>query len=473
MGARVRTWHWLALLTAAAAALRFTSLGVQSFTTDEGFTVEIARHSFGGILSAVSHTESTPPLYYYLAWGWRHVFGTGEAGMRSLPALFGTATVPASYAAARELFSRRVGLLCAALVAFNPLLIWYSQNARAYSLLGLLLVLGLWMFARVLNGDRWAIWWWGAISALALATHYFAIFTVAVEAAWLIYKHARDRRVWAAAALPAVMAAVLMPLLIHQDNHVARPWTAGYTVKDAITGVAQEGLVGPTWTPIIHRAGVALAALLVLAGLVLLIRDRRHRGQAIVPFALLVLLIGVPLAGAIVSTNYLVIRNVIFAVPLVSMLVAAGYAHSARPALGAAIVGALCAIGLAIAVAVPLTVKLHNADWRNAVKMLSAPAGPRIWVFFDRFQSTPISEVYLPNAHPLGGRTAEAIEVDTIGTPHFPGTNVPPNFLPGFTLTERKPYRGLSLSVFRATHPVALSGADFRGFDARVVTTGS
>jgi 4-amino-4-deoxy-L-arabinose transferase-like glycosyltransferase len=123
VGARVRTWHWLALLTAAAAALRFTSLGVQSFTTDEAFTVQIARHSFGGILSAVSHTESTPPLYYYLAWAWRHVSGTGEAGMRSLPALFGTATIPASYAAGRELFSRRVGLLCAALVTFSPLLI--------------------------------------------------------------------------------------------------------------------------------------------------------------------------------------------------------------------------------------------------------------------------------------------------------------------------------------------------------------
>ncbi len=473
MGARVRTWHWLALLTAAAAALRFTSLGVQSFTTDEGFTVQIARHSFGGILSAVSHTESTPPLYYYLAWAWRHVFGTGEAGMRSLPALFGTATVPASYAAARELFSRHVGLLSAALVAFSPLLIWYSQNARAYALLALLLVLGLWMFARALGGDRRAIWWWGALSALGLATHYFAIFTVVPEAAWLIYKHSRDRRVWAAAGLPLVMALVLVPLLIHQDNHVARPWTAGYTVKDAVTGVAQEGLVGPTWTPIIHRAGVAVTALLVLAGLVLLVRDRRHRGQAVVPLALLAVLIGVPLAGAIFSTNYLVIRNVIFGVPLVFMLVAAGCAYAARPALGAAVIAALCAIGLAIAVAVPLTVKLHNADWRNAIKLLSAPPGPRIWVFFDRFQSTPISEVYLPNAQPLGDRTADTIEVDTIGTPHFPGTNVPPNFLPGFTLTKRESYRGLSLSVFRASHPVPLTGADFRGFDAHVITTNS
>jgi len=269
--------------------------------------------------------------------------------------------------------------LCSALVAFSPLLIWYSQNARAYALLLLLLVLGLWMFARALHGDRRAIWWWGALSALALATHYFAIFTVVPEAAWLIFSRARDRdrvrdrgprardrSLWLAAALPVLMAAVLVPLLIHQDRHVARPWTVGYTIKDAVTGVAQEGLVGPTWTPLIHRAGVALTALFVLAGLVLLVHGRTHRGQAIVPLALLAVLIGLPLAGAIVSTNYLVIRNVIFAVPLMLMLVAAGCAYAARPALGAAVVGGLCAIGLSIAVAVPLTVKLHNADWRGA-----------------------------------------------------------------------------------------------------------
>jgi len=104
--------------------------------------------------------------------------------------------------------------------------------------------------------------------------------------------------------------------------------------------------------------------------------------------------------------------------------------------------------------------------------MLSDPAGPRVWVFFDRFQSTPISEVYLPQAQPLGDRTADAGEVDMIGTPHFPGTNVP-DFLPGFTLTEREIYRGLSLTVFRAARPVPLPGADFRLFDARVVTTGA
>jgi hypothetical protein len=289
-------------------------------------------------------------------------------------------------------------------------------------------------------------------------------------AAWLLFTVARagERRVWAAAAIPVVMAAILAPLLIYQDHHVARPWTVGYTIKDAVTGVAQEGLVGPTWTPFIHRAGVLVIAVLVVIGVVLLARDRR-RLDGLVPLVLLVVLIGVPLAGAVVTTNYLVIRNVIFAVPLVFMLVAAGCAYFAREAIGAAIIAAICAIGLAIAIAVSLTPSLQRADWRGAIHMLASPPAPRVWVFLDRFQSTPISTVYLPHAHPIAATTSAAT-IDIVGTPGYPGTNATPP--PGFTLASRQTFRGLSLSVFRAPRPVVVTATDFDGFNARVVTTG-
>jgi hypothetical protein len=190
-----------------------------------------------------------------------------------------------------------------------------------------------------------------------------------------------------------------------------------------------------------------------------------------VPLVLLAVLIGVPLVGAAVTTNYLVIRNVIFAVPLAFMLVAAGCAYTERRAVGTAVIAALCAIGLAIAVAVPLTVRLHNADWRSAIRMLSSPPVARVWVFLDRFQSTPISEVYLPRALAFDTGAATVSEVDVIGTPKFPGTTAAA-IVPGFSLVEHRSYRGLSLSVFRAARPLAVSAATFRVFDARVVRTG-
>ena len=80
--------------------------------------------SFQDMLHRVKTSESNPPLYYVLAWGWAKAFGTGEFGLRSLSALFGAATVPVGYLIGRQLASRRAGLTLAALIALNPMLIW-------------------------------------------------------------------------------------------------------------------------------------------------------------------------------------------------------------------------------------------------------------------------------------------------------------------------------------------------------------
>ena len=91
-------------LTALGAALRFATLDLQSFDFDEAFTVgPVLGGSFGAMLDAIPRTESTPPLYYALAWLWTQAFGVGEVGVRSLSALLGTALVPVAFGTAREL----------------------------------------------------------------------------------------------------------------------------------------------------------------------------------------------------------------------------------------------------------------------------------------------------------------------------------------------------------------------------------
>jgi mannosyltransferase len=137
----------LAGLVAVAAALRFTALGTQSFWLDESFTELLVRKDFGAMLSALPDSENTPPLYYILAWGWSQLFGSGEVGLRTLSALVGTSTVPVAYFTGRRLVSDSAGLVLAALVAVNPFLVWYSQEARAYGLLVLLATLSLYFAA--------------------------------------------------------------------------------------------------------------------------------------------------------------------------------------------------------------------------------------------------------------------------------------------------------------------------------------
>jgi len=153
--ARSRVFWMVAGLTALGAALRFATLGVQSYHHDEIVTASrILRVGFGHAMDAVGFSESAPPLYYALAWVWTQGTGTGEYGLRSLSALCGVLTIPVAYLIGRELRGRRVGLLSAALVAVNPMLLWYSQEARAYAMLALFCALSLLYCVRALRGGR-------------------------------------------------------------------------------------------------------------------------------------------------------------------------------------------------------------------------------------------------------------------------------------------------------------------------------
>src|SRR2546427_6673061 len=101
----------LILLAAVSigALLRFVALGQQSLDEDETVSVWPQHHSLIGLLGTIPRTESTPPLYYVLAWLWTRPFGTGSVAIRSLSACLGVMTVPACFLAPRGLAGRPGG----------------------------------------------------------------------------------------------------------------------------------------------------------------------------------------------------------------------------------------------------------------------------------------------------------------------------------------------------------------------------
>src|SRR5205085_3907880 len=128
--------------------------------------------------------------------------------------LAGTLVVPVVYLAARELVSRRVGIIAAALAAVSPPLVWFSQDARPYALFILAVALSVLFFARALNRRPRALGWWSVVAAVMVATHYFGGFIVAAEGLALLHFRRNERRTVALAFVPSVLAlAALLPLL--------------------------------------------------------------------------------------------------------------------------------------------------------------------------------------------------------------------------------------------------------------------
>ncbi len=242
-----RQLWFLVGLTLVAAALRFITIDVQSLWLDEAYTVSLVRRGLFDMLSQIPVSESTPPLYYILAWLWTNVFGHGEIGLRSLSAVFGTATVPVVYLVAQRVAGSRAGLIAAALTAVNPLLVWYSQEGRAYALMVLLGALSALFFIEALQSPRRAVWIrWTVVSALALTTHYFAAFLIAAEIVWLFITRPRLRRALVIASTPVVLVgAALVPLAIKQQGHGGAKSIARLVdLKTRVAQVPKQFLIG-------------------------------------------------------------------------------------------------------------------------------------------------------------------------------------------------------------------------------------
>jgi hypothetical protein len=399
----------LAAITAIGAALRFATLDRQSFWLDELVTVSLVRDDFGGMLAAISESEATPYLYYVLVWPWARIFGFGEVGLRSLSALAGVAVIPVAYGAGAALVTRRVGLIAAALVAVNPFLVWYSQEARSYGLVALFGAATVPLLAWALRSKRRALAGWAVVSALAIATHYFAVLLVLVEAIWLLVGLRRRRPVLVASLLPALVLAAQVPLLLEQRGNAEA--VAGASLASRAAGIPKNLAVGYNFPA--EVLGSVLAACLLLAGLALLLTRTTSRDQfgAFVAGSLAAGSIAIPLALALIGADYVVARNAILAVVPAAVFFGAGYASTR---LGVATAAVLCVMSAAISLSPALDAVYGRTDWRGAAGALERPTLQRA-IVVTPFMSRTLWNPYLPALREPEAATARVQEIVVVG----------------------------------------------------------
>ncbi|HWO16645.1 MAG TPA: glycosyltransferase family 39 protein [Solirubrobacterales bacterium] len=385
--ARSRAFWIVAGLTLLAAGLRFATLGVQAYHHDEIVTASrVLRGDFWHAMDAVGFSESAPPLYYAIAWLWTQVTGTGEWGLRSLSAFAGIATVPVAYLLGAELRGRRAGIAAAALVAVNPMLLWYSQEARGYALFVLLTTIAALYFVRALDGGcRRDFIAWGVASGLALATHYFAVFPIAAEAAWLLYR--RRREALRGLAIVAGFGLLLAPLAIHQMSYGHAEWIGNHSLGHRLWETGVTFTIGETGDiisrperPLLGLAPVAL--ILAALGLLALRGDGRERRGAGLMLAIGAVTVAIPLAIGLLASDkdYVLARNLLPA--LVPLLAAVGIAVTLRSArrLGAVLGAALVAYSLGFSIWASAAPSLQRPDWDAVAAKIGEPNAPRAMV---------------------------------------------------------------------------------------------
>jgi 4-amino-4-deoxy-L-arabinose transferase-like glycosyltransferase len=133
-----------------AAFLRFYRLDVQSFWNDEGNSARLSERTVDLIIEGTA-SDIHPPGYYLLLHYWRALFGHSEFALRALSAVAGLALVLFTYLLGHHLFGVTAGLAAAFLGSISPFAIYYSQEARMYSLLAALAAASTYLLLRIPN----------------------------------------------------------------------------------------------------------------------------------------------------------------------------------------------------------------------------------------------------------------------------------------------------------------------------------
>lgn len=459
----------LAAVTLLALALRLVTLSEQSYWLDESYTVHLVRLGLGPMLRAIPRTESTPPLYYVLAWAWTHVFGSGEYGLRSISALAGTGTVLVGGLIADRVAGARAALIAAALLAVSPFLVWFSQEARAYALASLLTAVALLcLLDHAEFGRGRPLAGWAGAAALALCTHYFTAFLIAPGAVWLLWTGRHRAPVRIAAAAVALVAAALVPLALAQQGTGHADYIANGALSRRILQVPKQLLMGYA-SPGQLLTGV-LAAAAVAAGAGWPLVTRRPLRSTSARLILFTAASGVllPIGLALIGLDFLNTRNLLPVLAPLTAIAAAGFA-----APGARRWAPWCGVGvIAVFGAVVALVNTHPAyqrpDFRGAVQALGPATRDRVVLASPAFSLLPV-QAYAPATRVLTSSAAVTeFDVILIAAEYAPTT--PPGVLaslptpPGFRRVDTVARQTYSLVRYRAAAPTPVSPTQVSAF---------
>lgn len=222
---KISATAWLLILiTIAGAALRLYNLGEAAFWLDEAATVYFASLDPSQIWSIFFVNEPNPPTFYLVEHYLVHL-EPQEFWMRIVPCLFGIASIPAIYYMGKTWVDEHTGLLMAALLAFSQFHIFYSQEARAYSIALFISLVGLIIYKRGAFGattndsTRKSAVVWLLLGIIFAVGYYFHLYVVVLFGALIIVSIIKRANIisvviggvtWCIATLPLNFAATAL-----------------------------------------------------------------------------------------------------------------------------------------------------------------------------------------------------------------------------------------------------------------------
>jgi mannosyltransferase len=281
-------------------------------------------------------------------------------------------------------------LLAAALLAFSPSAVYYSQEARSYSLGMLMVLLSTYFFVGAVEDNRTLDWvLWTIFGIAAFYSHDLAALVLVAQTLSLLFKPRPAP--WRAAAMCSVVIFL-----------AALPGLT-YVFRASPENLHFIWMPRPSPKEIWHLAmffggsglKIALACILWGAGIAAVVRARRTGKAELAWHGTLLLLWAVVPAVllALISLRepMFLQRYMIFSLPATTLLAGVGAARLTRWRIGLVLAIVLCAA------AIPTIVRKYNKpreDWRAATGLVFNSANPGDAVAFFPFYTRIMLDYY-------------------------------------------------------------------------------
>ena len=376
-------WLLLTLLVVLAAVLRFYKLDGQLWLDEVSALIGSYRNSFWQILTEFPG-HFPHPLYEQLAHGSLVFLGESAFSIRLPAALFGIAGVLVFYGLSRRLSGEGEALLGAALLAVSYHHIYFSQNARGYTLYLFLALVATELMLTLLKEMRWptalayiaiaALAAYSQTAGLTLGPGQLLVALAVVSFGPKPTGAPQPRQLLAMLAL--TLAAILLlyaPIIADSTGYTSSvageeaPVARSARLFDLLIELIR-GLV-PAFSHALILA--AIAALCALGAWDFLRRQRAPLALLLVPIALSLLAMAA-LGGALHSRYFLLALIAGYLVGVRGLVIIGkkiAPAGWARPALGAAVV-AVASFPLLSYFSVP------KQDFLGALREVRAAAAP-------------------------------------------------------------------------------------------------
>ena len=199
-------------------------------------------------------------LYYLLVYAYSALFGDGKS-LRILSVLFSLLSLGLFYRLSRLFFDQNTSIFALVIMAFNPLHLWYAQEARAYAAACFFTLWLMYVFIQALKTDRLFYWICFPIAGI-LATglsYYSGLLFMVTGFALCFRENRRHVKKWALSFLAVVMFFVLTRhLLMSQLSFVKEGFWLPFPSGSVLLFTWKFFSLGYSATPVQYQIGLLL-----------------------------------------------------------------------------------------------------------------------------------------------------------------------------------------------------------------------